>query len=248
MTSLVNRFKDLGMAYLIYRFAFGVFLVDIVLALAFPTSIGTQRAIMLLSAFGFAIGFAVWCWPFLTKAWTHPVGKVSITILHLFVLLLSTAFARSVVASSLGLPPQDFELTVSFIAIALYIPAWSIVVSFLIGVLAIVAMLIIGLLSVVARQLLAGLTTKVIAHMVGAIAISLFFAYIFVFVGENEKYLHPVVKWVAFISDFQATPNYPGIKDNERIRLHENGVISFAQVQDGEVKIVVRAFNEGKFD
>lgn len=245
ISSFANRIKALDLDDKIYLIACGVLFVGVGLVWASPASQGIPKTIMPLSYFGFAIGFVVWCWPFLVNAWAHPVGKVIIAILHLLVLLLSTAFARFVVASSLGLPPQDFDLTVSFVVIALYIPVWSIVASLFLGGAALVFE-IFGLMGMIAPQSF-GSTVKFFAHMSGALVLCFFFGRTFEYVVEHERYLYPLIKRVAFISDFQPAAKYPGIGDNERIRLHENGVISFAQIQDGEVQIVVRTIDGVKF-
>ena len=78
------------------------------------------------------------------------------------------------------------------------------------------------------------------AHAMGAFAISYYAITTFDFSSTNAKTLHPLVKWVAYVGDFQPSLAYPGIQANERVRLHENGVISSAVIENGEVVIYVR--------
>jgi hypothetical protein len=47
------------------------------------------------------------------------------------------------------------------------------------------------------------------------------------------------IKWVAYVSDFQFAARYPGIDPNKRLRLHENGVVSYAEQDGWDIKITV---------
>ena len=140
--SLAASLLSLKLEYQIYLLAACPLLLSIVFATSLQTHRGIQQTLLLLSSLGFAIGFSVWCWPTFSKAWSHPIGKALITLFHVFVLLLATAFARSIVASSLGLPPQDFDMTVAFISLLSYIPAWSIIISIVLGGTAIILQLV----------------------------------------------------------------------------------------------------------
>jgi hypothetical protein len=242
LRSLIVRFTSMHRAYQVHTLSFAVLLVGTTVALFSPGSKIALQALMLLSSFGFAIGFSIWCRPYVTKVWAHPIGKALVTTLHVLVLILATAFARFVVASSLGLPPQDFDLTVGLITIVFYIPAWSIVISVLLGSIAILWE-IVGLLSVYFTRS-SGRVAKCFAHMAGSLAICFFSGSVYQFAMNNEASLHPLVKWVAFFGDFQSAPLYPGIREGERIRLHENGVISVADFKNGNIEIGVRKFEQ----
>ena len=229
-------------AYQVHSVSFAVMLLATALVIFAPAAKLSQQALMLISSFGFAVGFSIWCWPYVTRVWANPLGKGLVTTVHVFVLLLATACARFVVASSLRLPPQDFDLTVGFIALVFYIPAWSIVMSVLLGCIGILFELI-GLLSIFITKSSSGVV-KCFAHMAGALAICFFSTSVYQFAMDNEKSLHPMVKWVAFFVDFQSAPLYPGINEGERIRLHENGVISVADFKNGTIEIGVRKYEQ----
>ncbi len=229
-------------AYQVHSMSFAVLLVATALVLFAPASKMVQQTLMVLSSFGFAIGFSIWSLPYARKVWAHPLGKAFVTTIHVFVLLLATAFARFVVGASLRLPPQDFDLTVGFITLVFYIPAWSIVVSVLLGAIAILFELI-GMLSMAITKSSSGMA-KCFAHMAGAFAICYFSVSVYQFAMENEKSLHPMVKWIAFFGDFQPAPLYPGIQEGERVRLHENGVISVADIKNGTIEIGVRRYEQ----
>lgn len=242
LRTLIASFRSMRSAYQVHSVSFVVLLLATTFVLFAPASKISQQALMLLSSFGFAIGFSIWCWPYVTRVWANPLGKGFVTTVHVLVLLLSTTCARFVVASSLRLPPQDFDLTVGFIALVFYIPAWSIAVSVLLGSLAILFELI-ALLSMFITKSFSG-AAKCFAHMAGALAICFFSTNVYQFAMDNEKSLHPLVKWIAFCADFQPAPLYPGIQEGERIRLHENGVISVADVKNGTIEIGVRQYEQ----
>lgn len=242
LRALIDSFLSTHRAYQVHSVSFAVLLAATALVLFAPASRIAQQTLMLLSSFGFAIGFSIWSWPYARMVWAHPLGKAIVTSVHVFVLLLATAFARFVVGASLRLPPQDFDLTVGFVTLVFYIPAWSIAVSIFLGGIAVLFELI-GMLSMVIIKSSSGVA-KCFAHMAGAFAICYFSICVYQFAMENEKSLHPMVKWIAFFGDFQPAPLYPGVYEGERIRLHENGVISVADIKNGTIEIRVRQYEK----
>lgn len=207
---------------------------------SFPAFKATHQGLLLLASLAFSIGFSIWCWTTAKKVWEHPVGRALIVILHLFVLLFAAILARNVVASALGLPSQDFDVSVSFIALVFYIPAWSMVVSIFVGISALflyITALLIGAFNRPFKE-----TAKLFGHAAGALAICIYSYSVFDFAHKNEKSLHPLVRWVALFGDFQSAEAYPRVGATERIRLHENGVISVATVENNTVVIRVRKY------
>lgn len=205
---------------------------------AFPTLLVTKLVLVILASLAFAIGFLVWSWPMVRKSWAHPAGRILIVILNLIVLIFAAILARNVVASALGLPPQDFDISVSFMALLFYVPAWSIVLSIVLGISSIF-LYFIGLMAGTIDHT-GKKTIKLLGHSMGAFAICFFSYSGFDLINRNETYLYSVVKWVAFFGDFQNANKYPNIAASERVRLHENGVISSATVENNEVVIRVR--------
>jgi hypothetical protein len=53
-----------------------------------------------------------------------------------------------------------------------------------------------------------------------------------------------VIKWVAYSADFQEAYRYPGVDEGKRIRLHENGVVSYAEIDGWNINITVGRFEE----
>ena len=85
-------------------------------------------------------------------------------------------------------------------------------------------------------------TAKLFGHAAGALAICVFSSSVFDFANKNETSLHPLVKWVALFGDFQSAEAYPGVGAADRSRLHENGVIFVATVEENTVVIRVRKY------
>jgi hypothetical protein len=74
-----------------------------------------------------------------------------------------------------------------------------------------------------------------------------FAAFMLVFVGAvaEEQYPHvvpyltPIVRGIAYLADYQPLPRYPGIDGTRRARVHENGVVSYAEDQRWTIIITV---------
>lgn len=222
----------------------GLFLIAIFMAtlISFPAFKGMHLVLLFIASLAFAIGFSIWSWPTVKKVWDHPAIKVLTVIIHLFVLLTSAILARNVVASAIGLPPQDFEVSVGLIALVYYVPTWAMFVSILVGIFAFFLYLIGLFIGTVNRPFKE--TVKLLGHAAGALAICFYSFYVFDFAYKNEKSLYPFVRWVALLGDFQRVVAYPGFGATERIRLHENGVISVATVENNTVVIRVRVYEQ----
>lgn len=240
MRIILQRLRNIPLVYQAYFVGVFFFVIYMITLFVFPSFVLGRYSFILISAFFFVIGFFMWCWPAVKKIWLHPVGSTFIVVLHLFALLLSAILARNVVAAALGLPPQDFDVSVSFMALLLYVPAWSVVVSVPIGFFALILYLI-ALLSGVSNGADKNVA-KFFGHTVGACIVFSCSLSFFDLVIKNEKFLHPLVRRIAFYGDFQQTDAYPGIGHGERIRLHENGVISLATIEDNTVVIRVRKY------
>lgn len=243
-----------------------------------------RNTIMWVGCALFGIGFLSWIAPWLKTKWKTRAGKWIISIWHVAVLFIAVFPSRLFVANALGLPPQDFELTVATVAILLYAPLWV--------VLAAVCTAVVGFLFVLRSMLsamLAGFVSMVVAfvfmvesffmafnhtqtsrpilsrnnffvqsqsklaqlkrelewksystygHGFGAIVIS----FLAGFAWDQTNYWishHKFIKWVAYTSDFQFAACYPGVDANKRLRLHENGVVSYAEQDGWDIKITV---------
>jgi hypothetical protein len=216
----------------------------------------------------FGLGFFAWVSPWIKEKWQTTLGKFLITALHVMILFLAIIPSRFFVAEVIGLPPQDFEVTVSVVALELYPALWALLVAFaligvfmsflLFGMLCAIIIQLIGFLNMLVKPSRARLfiqvgTTKFIflkfiflslAHAFGAAIISIAAASAW---DWNAKFLmkNPeIIKWVAYVSDFQLAAKYPGIDSNKRLRLHENGVVSYAEKDGWGIKVTVGKVEE----
>lgn len=207
-----------------------------------PTLKALHQGLLLTASLMFALGFSVWCKPAMQRIWENPVARLVVIVPHLLVILLAAGLARNVVSSALGLPPQDFDVTVGLLTFVFYVPIWSLIVSFVVGIVAL--LLYLGGLSIGLFQRPFRESVKLFGQAAGALAICFYSSAIFDFAQSNQESLHPFIKWVALYGDFQTAPLYPGVGPQERVRLHENGVISSASVENNTVVVRVKRYEQ----
>jgi hypothetical protein len=194
--------------------------------------------------------------------WRSYLGKIVISLLHGLVFFLSIIQARIFVAEALGLPPQDFDLTVGFFTVLFYLPLWLCVIMFLSMILSI--FLAIAFILTMPLQSLGNLSqmfehlsskiarfrqrvnkvhTEIGERFFGAMMTSLIVLVITWYVWNSfptvTRTLAPVVRAVAYFADYQKASAYPGVERDKKFRLHENGVISYAEEDSSGVIIKV---------
>lgn len=244
--SVPNRF---------YVSSIAVFVIGLLLSLIFGIS-AFNTATTLTSAM-IVCGFVAWCIPaarWMASVWGKPFVKVPLVLLHVLALLVSTALSRSVVAETLGLPPQTFDLTVGFLTIALYIPAWMAVAAisltiFGVSIFVISALkaLVFNSLAIIAPALslisnrfkLRNYIHTYFFHAIGALIAGAYLLNSYGFLTEGyPPWVHASVKIIAVVSDFQSVENYPDAQPGERIHPMENGYLAFARKTDDK-RIVI---------
>ena len=190
---------------------------------------------------GFVVGFALWAWPQTQARWSSLLGTAAKVVLHVFAGLVATAAARYQVSVALGLPAQDFDLTVGFLAVFLYLPSWVLVVSAVLMLSYVIT--VPGLLWSVAmgrevqeRRFFIGA-----AHLIGAGGLAVYGWTFFGWAAEDKPALHSTILTLAAIVDYQPAAAYPGLKPGERVRLHENGVVSSVQSTPQGIVLHVRS-------
>lgn len=214
------------------------------------------------------LGFIVWCLPaarWMKAMWDRPFGKTPIVLVHVFVLLLATSLSRLLTSHALGLPPQSFDVTVGFLALFFYIPAWiavASVFSVLFGTLLAVAIMImtavVGSIQMLAPLLkIIGLDTSLkrnpiaaLFHSAGAIATGLILITAYSFLTETyQPWVFSAIRFIAVKADFHPAANYPGTTPSERIHPLENGYVAYARLaNDKNLVIGVRSQTEEVYD
>ena len=223
-----------------------------------------------LLAYGISgIGFGIWLWPWLQRIWRWPMGKLAITLLHGGILFLSVIPARLLVAEALGLPPQDFDMTVGFCVLLFYLPLWMIVFEILSLLFAFIHLIGSGLCSLTTHfpinvivlliaklfpvgshprlfleQNIGNFVWRGFMQMLGVMGIAFGIAIFWEWYSPATRSLKPIVRVVAYFADFQQVSLYPGIDVNRRLRLHENGVVSYAEERGWDIVISVEKVRE----
>jgi hypothetical protein len=82
-----------------------------------------------ISSLLFGFGFLSWMMPWLREKWQSTLGKWMIGVLHAVILFFAVIPSRNLVGKVLGLPPQDFDMTVSIFALVLYPLLWVLLLS-----------------------------------------------------------------------------------------------------------------------
>lgn len=238
MSRLKDWYLSIPFTYHLHLLGLALVLLASALRSLLPGLRSVPQMFFIAATLLFAAGFVAWSSPTLHRYREHQGARAAVVIGHLLVLLLAAAIARNVVALALGLPPQDFDLTVSTLALLFYIPVWALVISLLLGTIAV----LLYLFAIVGALLRVDSTHSIryLAQAIGAFAICVYSAQIFQYSNDHQASLHPLVKWLALFADYQPAEVYPGVARGERVRLHENGVISYARVENDQVVIRIR--------
>lgn len=249
-----NKYRSIATPHRIYILAFTSYIAGSILYI--QTGHIPPTTTMIISACLFTIGFTIECTPKLKWLYLHrekPYCKLTFILINILIILAVTAQTRSLVANALGLPPQTFDLTVSFLSFALYIPACLLAIACIllvtgIGIfITIVAIAatneIISVLNIFNLKIVKlRLPIKSSTSFMGLMITSLVFM-----VGSEHlsQQLEPLikssVKYVAVGVDFHPAQNYPGVSANELVHPLENNFIAFFKSNaDGSKTLGVR--------
>ncbi|TDR38521.1 hypothetical protein DFR29_12022 [Tahibacter aquaticus] len=195
-----------------------------------------------------AAGFLAAIAPALVVIWRSPIGLALLAFAHLLVGFVAAIKARHLVANALQLPPHDFDLTVAILALLFYPPLWlafAAVIATVVGFLG----LAMALLLHVPTQLLKPLITppnewearglRLLMHGAAAMALGMVCVLLTQLVEIDEADLRPAARLIAYAVDYHTVGAYPGVPADQKIRLHENGVVSIARLTGLTVTIEV---------
>ncbi len=251
--------------YHLYRLGIGL---PFLAALNVVISSGREvsSSLVYLSCAFICSGFCLWLAKFVAVVVRHEFSRVVMTFMHAGVLLAAYLAARWVVAFVIGLPSKDFDGTIAVstvvCALLLYVLLLAVVCfTIALGCLAAVwgsesawlasrvpgAKLIRGW---VEERLgfrffdqpgstVTNMSLRFMAHFMAGILVT-------GFVGQglqigmdatiNDSQL---MRHLAYYVDYQVADRYPGVEAGQRFVLHDNNVISFARLVDGQVEIAV---------
>lgn len=260
MRNFLTRFKAKPSYKKWYSLGIAAGVIFLPLLLLFPGATLAYFPFLILSWLLLAGGFFIWVRPSISIMWKSVFGKVLIPLLHALTFLLSTLYARSAIGFALGLPPQDFDLTVHILTLFIYLPMLATTTAIVLLIVGF-GMHLIGILGNIASDFLriihqwiprsippervariaSVIRSDFVDHSFGAISLAICALVIgWGTINVFEAATLPAIRWIAFYADYYPAPAYPGIPQSERIRLHENGVISSAHIENGSVVISVR--------
>ena len=207
---------------------------------------------LFVSAASFTTGFLMWVVPKMRELWKYPVRRVALVALHATILFVAVPISRHFTALALGLPPQDFDITVAFVALELYPALWVLTLSLGAMILSVGLLLVSAVMALLSsfhwialgraghwEQCSHRLGFRACLHAMGATLIAVGAAMLW---GWHADLLlsHPdLIRRVAYLTDYQPAANYPGVNASARLRLHENGVVSYAVPNGWNIDIVV---------
>jgi hypothetical protein len=230
---------DLYEKFYLYSLSFFIFLVFITNSL--PNSFRLYINILVtFCLYGFAFGFTIYLRNFYVQLKNYKITKVGFIVIHAIVLLLTAIASQNFIAISLGLPPQDFNLTFGLVSLALY-PVVALMITSIILLVVSLYYLIALLVDGYKNRPLKTLVLK-FCHLLGSLGLVFLISFIPAYIGKKENELGSLIKWFAYISDYQVLKNYPKLPSETRVRLHENGVYSVAKSVNGQVQIEVKEF------
>ena len=210
----------------------------------------------------FAIGFLVWLIRTILKFWKTGFGKLTIGLTNALLLLLSVLPARTIVSESLGLSPLDFDYTVGICAVLFY-PVISLTLLFValsIGYLVIALATVLPSSAWKFTDRAIGLVLRwvfslpiredpyiqigskslwvVSVHLIGSLV--LFLLVSILAIQAQNSWLKPVVRNVAYLTEYYYLPDYPGIRKDLPAKIHTNSVVSYARRKASwDVEIIV---------
>lgn len=208
------------------------------------------------------VGFVVWVIQFYKD---NIMGRFSYTlifgIVNLFILWLSNAYAQELVVASLGLPAEDFGLTLHLLVLICYIPAAMIVtillffiVYLLLSMLLILKMskdilysFIHPFLVLWGMRKMGNMVKKdhrMFLHFFAFGVTSILLASVFSFIVKHQSLFYPSIRYIAYFTDYQYIYNYPKIDKNTKIKLHANGIVSTMKGSGQSLKVVVSKLDE----
>lgn len=226
--------------------------------------------LLTLTAFSlFAFGFIFRASGFVAGSWRTPWRKVVSVVVHAVVLIMSLASAKRVVSEALGLPAQDFESTVSLLALEFYVLALLVAFAIILMIFSIIAALASWILmisqapfindfllifsnvfpsnSTIRNFIQVGrgeLAFALICHCLGSMIVAAVMVETW---DRNIKMFtdNPaIIKVLAYSLDYRNLTQYPGIEHNDMAVLHENGVVSYARLNGWDVNITTGHYYE----
>lgn len=256
INKILNRLK-LELESLEAKFYFfGISIISFSVSVLLMFKIKNNIFIVILFLIGillFCAGVLVWCFSLLKRKWVVNLVKVFLVLLNVSTYFLAEFISRNLIAETIYLPVRDFDFTLKILTSIFYIPIAVYLSCIFLMVIAFLAMIVGMIIDIVSSNLtkfkhkyelkliyfcrISGIVLIAsIAHFVSSSVI--------IYSISSTPFVSKAIKYIAFYGDYQLMKNYPDVKEEERIILHENGVISSASQNNDEIAIKIRKFEE----
>ncbi|WP_109479707.1 hypothetical protein [Paraburkholderia sp. C35] len=212
----------------------------------------------IVCAIALCSGTALRIFPTVTAAWRSPFGRIAVMFSSAFIAVIATLPAQSILIEALQLPAGDFPCTAALLTLFCYPVVAAVIIAVAIGCVWIFTMAIVGslalpswLLQAIPFQLfvvdwgssrMRTLSERIRKRM--EISLFDFVAYslmicltLSVAAGWYHLMDQPnLVRIFAYWADYENPGRYPGTEQH-RFRLHDNGVVSYADFRKWDVDI-----------
>lgn len=248
----------------LYAIAGGVILIWFIGQFSKPGALLNQY--LMFVAYGiYGFAFTTWIFSYRSYLKSEP-ASILIKVLHAFVAVIAVVFGRFIVFTAIEFPPQYFEVTVSLIALILYIPLYLLLIAVFLLVFyvtALIAGFFISIIESFSQQIFVFFRgygaknapllvefrrfgKKAIMHGIGSAALALISGSLASWIFSSIESTSNIIRQFAYYADFQPAGNYPGVPCDARIRIQDNGVVAVARrTQDG-IKIEKAFYVENK--
>lgn len=213
----------------------------------------------LFFSFGFwllAFCFLLWIFPIASRIFRSKITRSVAIIFHAFAVFLGAIPARNLISATMGLPPQDYDLAVSLIALFFYPLSWiflaatvasifyvlagvSATALFILHQLLEVPKMIFSIFSMRLQQSIDKLNSRIdsvveisLMHGAGAVILSLFLVSSLQIFTEFSHTSNRAVAILAYFTDYHYNSSYPIVRQGVQSKIHGNGVVSYAYPED----------------
>ena len=183
------------------------------------------------------------------------------SIVNLFILWFSNAYAHELVVNSLGLPAEDFGLTLHLLVLICYIPAAIIATIFVFFIVYLCLCILVifklawGLLYSIIHpflvmfgwakaDILVNKDHRLILHFFVFGVTCLLLTSVLAFIVKHQSSFYPAIRYIAYIVDYEYLYNYPQVDKNKKVKLHENGFVSTMEGNGLHLKVIVKQLDE----
>ncbi|WP_460169752.1 hypothetical protein [Campylobacter concisus] len=254
-----NNFLNMNIEKKFYSIALIFFILFFIIGL-FPLPNATKVTIMsfcnIIAVVLVCLGFVFWMALIIKKLWNRWIGKIIIALLNFTTFFISRTFSKILIADTFGLPVKDFGMTSEMLTLVLYLPILFLLLSIVCIVVYVVQIVCIFLLEIPSvKSILVKFfpnsnlsSMAILARIIALCIISGILWYVglaFLFIVQDEKGFvkAKMMPFLAYWCDYQIMPKYPNLQENQRVILHDNGVVSYVKYNDqGKIEIFVEKY------